>query len=134
MTRVEKSLKLARLPGRFAIARLDPTAHVPEWAWSGAFTSVSRTRRELLILCEEAAVLRTIVADRGWTAFEVAGPMELSSIGVLAAIAQPLAAAGIALFAISTFDTDVILVKEETALEAVAALRSAGHEVGEEAG
>ncbi len=126
--------KLARLPGRFAIARLDARADIPGWAWAGAFASVSRTRTELSIVCDEDAVPTGMLADRGWRAFEVAGPMELSTVGVLASIAQPLAEAGIAIFAISTYDTDVILVREGTAGEAVVALRKAGHEVGEEAG
>lgn len=126
--------KLTRLPGRFAIARLDPAAAIPGWAWSGALASVSRTRSELSIVCDESAVPANLAADRGWIAFAVAGPMDLSTVGVLASIAQPLAEAGIALFAISTFETDVILVREGTAGEAVIALRNAGHEVGEEAG
>ena len=126
--------KLTRLLGRFAIARLDPGDAVPGWAWSGAFASVSRTTTELSIVCDERAVPVEVVAERGWRAFAVAGPMDLSTVGVLASIAQPLAEAGIALFAISTFDTDIILVREGTAGEAVIALRDAGHEVGEEAG
>lgn len=121
---------LMQLPGRFAIARLDPGSDIPGWAWSGAFASVSRTKTELSILCDESAVPPEIVADRGWCGFAVAGPMDLSTVGVLASIAQPLAEAGIAIFAISTFDADVILVREGTAGEAVVALRDAGHEVG----
>ena len=121
---------LSRLPGRFAIARLDPGADVPRWAWSGGFASVSRTSAELSIVCDERAVPAEVEADRGWSVFAVAGPIDLSKVGVLASIAQPLADAGIALFAISTFDTDVILVREGTAGEAVIALRNAGHEVG----
>jgi uncharacterized protein len=122
--------KLSLLPGRFAIARLDPGEAVPAWAWVGAFASVSRTSRELSIVCAEDGVPPEVVAERGWRAFEVSGPMDLSTVGVLASIAQPLAEAGIALFAISTFDTDYVLVSGETAGEAAIALRDAGHEVG----
>ena len=128
--RANTSSKLTQLPGRFAIARLDPGADVPAWGWSGAFASISRSGSELSVVCEEEAVPAHVTADRGWRAFAVAGAMDLSTVGVLASIAQPLAAAGIAIFAISTFDTDIILVREGTAGEAVIALRNAGHEVG----
>jgi len=125
------SSRLTMLPGRFAIARIDPGAEVPSWAWRGAFASVSRTASELSIVCEDLAVPDDIQVDRGWRALAVAGPMDLSSVGVLASIASPLAGAGIALFAVSTFETDIILVREGDAAKAAEALRSAGHEVGE---
>lgn len=122
--------KLSLLSGRFAIARLDPGREIPGWAWVGEWSSVSRTSGELSIICDERDVPAEVAADRGWRAFAVAGPMELSTVGVLASIAQPLAEAGIAIFAISTFDTDYVLVREEATGGAVDALRKAGHEVG----
>jgi hypothetical protein len=61
---------------------------------------------------------------------QVAGPLEFSMTGVLAAIAAPLADAGVSIFAISTYDTDYVLVKEEMLAKAVGALRAAGHRVG----
>ena len=124
-----KRSRLSMLPGRFAIARLDPGAEVPPWAWSGAFASVSRTATELSIVCQEANIPEGVEANRGWRALVVAGPMELSIVGVLASIASPLAGAGIALFAVSTFETDMILGKEQEAAKAVEALRTAGHDV-----
>ena len=59
----------------------------------------------------------------------MAGPLDFSLTGILSAIAGPLAAAGVALFAVSTFDTDYILVKADRYPDAVAALTSAGHTV-----
>ena len=125
----ERPSRLSMLPGRFAIARLEPGAKVPPWAWEGEFASVSRTASELSIVCGESAAPADIQVDRGWRALAVDGPMDLSSVGVLASIASPLAGAGIALFAVSTFETDIILVREGDAAKAAEALRIAGHEV-----
>ena len=121
--------KLTLLPGRFAILKMDPAAPVPSSVWRGVFASVSKTPSELSIVCEEALVPQDEEADRGWCAFVVAGPMDLSTVGILASIAGPLAAAHVALFAVSTFETDYVLVREETADLAVDALRNDGHEV-----
>jgi hypothetical protein len=122
---------LTLLPGRFGILRLDPATPIPSWVWNGVFSSVSRTPTELSIVCEEPFIPQDVKADRGWCAFVVAGPMDLSTVGVLASIAGALAAAQVALFAVSTFETDYVLVKEETTDLAVKALRDYGHIVME---
>jgi hypothetical protein len=67
--------------------------------------------------------------EPGWSGLVVAGPLDFSLTGILSAIAGPLADAGIALFAVSTYDTDYILVKTNRYADAVAALTSAGHTV-----
>ena len=123
-------MKLTLLDLPLAICRLDPAVALPAWATGGAFWSITKTPEELSIICGDAQVPEDVHAGRDWRAFEVAGPMDLGSTGVLASIAGPLAAAGISLFAVSTFDTDYILVRGERAVEAAAALRAAGHEVG----
>lgn len=128
---VDARSKLAMLPGRFAILRLDPGDDIPAWAWGGSFASVSRTGSELSIVREAEGIPEDVDADRGWRAMIVAGPMDLSIVGVLASIAGPLAGAGIPIFAVSTYETDIILVREEVAADAAEALRKAGHEVGE---
>lgn len=120
---------LTMLPGRFAITRIDPAAPVPEWAWSGQFVSISRTPTELSIVCDETAVPLDLESHRGWRAFVVAGPVDLSTVGVLASITQPIARAGIALFTVSTFETDYLLVHEDSAKFAAEVLRGSGHDV-----
>ena len=60
---------------------------------------------------------------------KVEGPLDLSLTGVMASLAGPLAEAGISIFAISTYDTDYLLVKAPDLDEAMAALRQAGHTV-----
>jgi hypothetical protein len=64
-----------------------------------------------------------------WRAFEVAGPLDFALTGILSRLAQPLADAGVSLFAVSTYDTDYVLVRAESAASAVNAWRRAGIEV-----
>ncbi|MBL8233265.1 MAG: ACT domain-containing protein [Bryobacterales bacterium] len=115
-------------PEPLAICRLAPDAAPPEWA-RGAFCSITRNEDELSIVCDESEIPAEIHAERGFRALKVVGPLDFSLVGVLASIATPLAQAGISIFAISTFDTDYILIREQQLPSAVAALREAGHEV-----
>ena len=118
------------LAGRLAVCRLPPDAPVPAWAWGGAVQSVTRTDAELSVVCAEGAVPAGVRAERGWRALRVRGPLPFDAVGVLASIAAPLAAAGVSIFSLSTFDTDVVLVREGDLDAAVAALGGAGHAVG----
>jgi hypothetical protein len=70
-----------------------------------------------------------IKGERGWRCLRVTGTMPFSLVGVLASLAAPLAEAGISTFAISTFATDYLLVKEQNFEKSVGALRTAGHTV-----
>jgi hypothetical protein len=116
--------ELRVLPGRYAVCRLDADGVAP-----AAFFSVTRTADELSVVCAEEVAPEGAKCERGWRILQVAGPLEFSLTGVLAAIAMPLAKSGVSIFAISTFDTDYVLVKEEALERAVEALRGAGHRV-----
>jgi uncharacterized protein len=122
------------LPGELAIARLEPDAPVPEWAAAAPaeLSAVVRTAAELSVVCADAAVPPGVRAERGYRALAVAGPLDFGLTGVLAALAVPLAEAGVPIFAVATYDTDHLLVRGERLGEAVAALRAAGHRVAEE--
>lgn len=122
-------MHLAVHPEYYAVVRLDPDEDVPAWAWVGAVSSVTRTESELSIVCVEAAVPTEASAERGWRMLEVAGPLAFTLTGVLSSLTVPLAAAEIPLFAISTFETDYLLVREPNLARAVAALGDAGHAV-----
>jgi len=116
--------ELRVLPGRYAVCRMAPDAAVPT-----SFFSATRTADELSIVCLEAQAPDNGKSERGWRALQTIGPLEFSLTGILAAIAAPLAAAGVSIFAISTFDTDYVLVKEESLAKSVEALTAAGHRV-----
>jgi hypothetical protein len=128
-----RALRLGALPERFAIVRLPAGHPAPAWAWSGGFASVSATRDETSVVCPERSVPPGTAAQGGWRCFRVEGPLAFNEVGVLASLTAPLAAAGLSIFAISTYDTDYLLVQDGDRPAAVAALRAAGHEVAEEA-
>jgi hypothetical protein len=125
-------LLLTALSEPLTICRLDPGAALPEWAGSGRFVSITRTPAELSIVCAAHAVPATVQAERNWRALAVAGPLDFALTGILAALAQPLAAAGISIFALSTYDTDYLLVRAHALDRAIAALTAAGHHVEQE--
>jgi uncharacterized protein len=124
------ALALVLLDDSLAICRLEADAEVPAWAWSGEPASVTRTRDELSIVCRADAVPRGVRRESGWRCLKVRGPLDFALAGVLAALAAPLAAAGIPVFVVSTFDTDYLMVKEENLARAAATLRAAGHRIG----
>jgi uncharacterized protein len=124
-----RRLELMVLPEVFAIVRLAADAPLPLWAIEGDFFSVTRTSDELSLVCRANQVPSSLTAEMGWRALKVQGPFALSEIGVLAALSAPLAQAKVSLFAISTFDTDYLLVSDKKLNAAIAALRAAGHAV-----
>ena len=122
-----KPLNLTELPDFFAICRLDSHGAVPAWATEGHFFSITRTVEELSVVCLESQVPEGIHCERGWRSLRVVGTLDFSVIGVLASLVQPLAEAGVSVFAISTFDTDYLLVKQLDLAKACEALQQAGH-------
>ncbi len=115
--------------GTFAINRLGGDASIPPWATAGHFFSITRTADELSIVCRQDAVPGGIQCERGWRCLRVTGTMPFSVVGILASLTAPLADAGISVFAISTFDTDYLLVKEDDFEKAITALQQAGHSI-----
>ena len=118
---------LDRLPSTYAAVRLAAGSGWPHWAtWSRDFVSVSCTRAETSVFCEARLVPAGIPAERDFAAWIVRGPLDFSAVGIMAAIAAPLAANGIPILAVSTYDTDVVLVREAQGAAAEAAWRAAG--------
>jgi hypothetical protein len=115
-----------------AVCQLAAETPIPSWALAGGFFSVTRSTDELSIVCEERVCREHLVPagvriELGWVALRLEGPFPFSMTGVLASFLEPLAEAKIPIFAISTFDTDYVLVKREDLERAVTALEAAGH-------
>jgi hypothetical protein len=124
------SLPLEVLPDTLAICRLPPDAVVPSWATGReAFLTVSRTRDELSITAVQRVVPADTRCERDYRALRVRGTLPADLVGILLSIAEPLARAGLAIFAISTYDTDYVLVKARDLPAALEALKAAGHDV-----
>jgi hypothetical protein len=124
-----RHLLFSLLPERFAIVRLAANAAIPAWATQGGFFSVTRTGDEPSIVTIVSNVPEGVSQQKEWQALKVHGPFGLAEVGVLAAIAGPLAEAGISIFVTSTFDTDYLLVKAQQFRAALVALQKAGHTV-----
>jgi hypothetical protein len=123
-------MRLAELKQTFAVCQLPAGEKVPEWALSSrGFLSITRTEEELSVVCEERLVPEMVKAERSWSAFRVQGPLDFALTGILAQLAQPLAEAKIPIFAVSTFDTDYVLVKTEFAEKAKNVLTISGHQI-----
>jgi hypothetical protein len=131
---LDQLLTLSLMEGTFAVCRLGPEAGLPAWALSSPFRSITRTPDELSIVCRQADVPQATRHEGGWKALKVEGPFDFSAIGVVSSVAAPLAAAGVSIFVMSTFDTDYLLVKGEKLEAAVASLAAAGHAVRRPAG
>jgi len=98
--------------------------------FSRELTFTGSTDEELSLVCPTAAVPDvTLAREDGWRAFRIEGVLDFSLVGILAQISTVLAAAGVGIFAVSTFNTDYILVKDENLAKALRALGDAGYEV-----
>lgn len=126
------ALNLTLQPGLLTICRLPPDAAIPAWATAAptGFLSLTRTAEELSLVCADGLAPAGQKQEPGWRAFKVEGPLDFGLTGILASVLDPLARAGISIFAISAFNTDYVLVKSTKADAAVTALRAAGHTVG----
>jgi hypothetical protein len=121
-------LKFRQLPGAYAIVRLAPDAPIPNWATKADFTSITSTSDELSIVCPADNIPADMHSQHQWICFQLEGPFPFSLTGILLSFIEPLSSNGIPIFAISTFDTDYVLIQEEFAAHALTVLQAAGHE------
>ncbi len=123
----DPTLRLRELETQFAVVRLAAADAWPTWALASPFCSLTRTDRELSVVVDAAAVPAGLPhVQRGWRAIGICGALPFDLVGVLKRLLDPLAAAGIAIFSISTYDTDWLLIHEERLAAARVALRAAG--------
>ena len=121
------TIKLKLLDGSYAISRLAPADPVPAWADGPGFVSISRNDDELSIVCLEERVLPDAKSAGGWACLKFIGPFAFDETGILLSVVAPLSNGGIGIFAVSTFDTDYLLVKKQHLAQAQVLLREAGH-------
>jgi uncharacterized protein len=123
-------LDLRLMNGRYSVCRLGPAGTIPEWATrASGFTSITRTAEELSIVCAESHVPEGTKCENGWRVFKIEGPFDFALTGILVSVAKPLNEAGLSILALSTYDTDYVMVKAKDAETAVKILTAAGHSV-----
>jgi hypothetical protein len=129
----DAGLALDVLDVHLAVCRMNHDAPIPSWLprTTSPLTAIVRTDDELSVVCPAAEVPGDVHHEGPWRAFKVAGPLDFALVGILARLAAALAEADISIFAISTFDTDYLLVRADDLDAAAAALRGAGHDVRE---
>ncbi|GGH79322.1 hypothetical protein JOD43_001813 [Pullulanibacillus pueri] len=124
-------MKLTVLPEDLAVIKLSPKLNPPSWIFKDRqFISVTYTDEELSIVCFEKIVPKDLDGDveKGWSALKVEGPLDFSLTGILASLANPLADANVGIFAVSTYNTDYLLLKSEQLEKAINTLQACGHE------
>lgn len=123
-------MNLSLIDHTLAVCQLPGDAPVPDWAIAAQpFISITRTPAELSIVCVEGTAPATVKREAGWRTLRIEGPLDFGLTGVLASVLEPLARAGVSIFALSTYHTDYVLVKQTKLDAAVQALRAAGHQV-----
>ncbi|HHW00782.1 MAG TPA: ACT domain-containing protein [Clostridiaceae bacterium] len=125
----EKTLTMKLLKGKYGVCRLDKTDLIPEWAQNSDFISITRTLDELSIVCAEESIPGHVKCEKDWRILKIEGPLDFSLIGILAKISTILSEKRISIFAVSTYDTDYILVKNKDIDSAIAALVNEGNEI-----
>ncbi|MEM1434518.1 MAG: ACT domain-containing protein [Pseudomonadota bacterium] len=127
------TLTLDLLPATFAVCRFDPAFVLDPDLLQEPWVFTARTDDELSLVCDEQLLARFRLepgnTESGWRALKVSGPLDFALVGILAQLTGALAEAGISIFAISTFDTDYLLVKAAVLADTVSTLEQAGCKV-----
>jgi len=132
--RVGKRLELFVLPGQMAVCRLDPKEPFPLWARSSVLSSITRTQTETTVVCPEEDLPVGVTCNKSWRCLRIGGVLGFSETGILSSLTGALAGEGIPMYALSTYSTDLILIKEEDLSQAVLVLARCGHKVFSENG
>jgi uncharacterized protein len=129
----QNKLTLSIPEGRLGVCRLETGSEIPAWVYGSIFFSVTQTPEELSVVCQESSIPANLPAgirvEKGWNCLKVEGPLDFGLTGILAGISRILANKDISIFAISTYDTDYILVRETDLEYAVKALSEEGYEI-----
>jgi uncharacterized protein len=125
------TLSLIVLPRTYAVCQFQPDEPIPDQIFAADFWSITRTVNEISIVLPEHMVSTAWKASLSWRCLMVEGPLDFSLIGILAGLSATLADAGVSLFAISTYNTDYLLVRSNDFEKAKAALMSQGYRLNE---
>ena len=120
---------LRRLSETFAIHSLRRESSIPDVVFNAPIFFLAKTYDEISIVIPEHIEIDSEEVELGWQAFEVVGPLDFSLTGIMSNISTVLANEKISIFAISTFDTDYILVKSDKFEAAKAALIKQNYQV-----
>ena len=126
---IEKILTMKLLKEKYGVCSLDKNELIPKWAQSSDFFSITKTCDELSIVCSQDDIPNDIKCEKDWRILKIEGQLDFSLIGILSSISTILAQKGISIFAISTYDTDYILVKNKDIDNAIQALINERYEV-----
>lgn len=120
-------MQIVWLKEKFSVCRVRDFSRID---FGQEFCFAAKTDEECSLVCAADSVPADVLAcDVGWRAFRIQGPLDFSLVGILSAVASVLAQRQIPIFAVSTYNTDYILTKEENFERAVEALRGAGYSV-----
>ena len=123
----KRQLQLSLLDRKYGICVFKNNTPIPEWVATASFCSITRTQKELTIVCPQNTIDSDCEYDADWRCFRIDGSFDLNQIGVISSLAAPLAQAGISIFVVSSYDTDYILIKDQKVEQAVAVLSDNGH-------
>ena len=122
-------MQLRKLPHQLTVCKVDSVADID---LAASFYFIGKTEDELSLVCDTSDVpASTVEREDGWRGFVIEGVLNFSLIGILSKISSVLAEAGIGIFAVSTYNTDYVLVKQENFAKAANALAAAGYEIVE---
>ena len=125
----QRQLRISLLKDKYGICSLPNTAPIPEWALKQSLVSITRTKKELTIVCPQDVIPSQCKSDLNWRCFRLDGTFDLNQIGVISSISAPLAQNGISIYVISTYDTDYFLVQQENLEQTISALSNSGHSI-----
>ena len=125
----QRQLQLSLLKDKYGICTLPNTAPIPDWALTQSLASITRTEKELTIVCRLEILPSQYQSDLNWRCFKIDGSFDLNQIGVISSISSPLADAGISIYVISTYDTDYFLIQEQNLEQTISTLSDIGHNI-----
>ena len=125
----QRQLQLSLLKDKYGICTLPNNAPIPDWALTQSLASITRTEKELTIVCRLEILPSQYQSGLNWRCFKIDGSFDLNQIGVISSISSTLADAGISIYVISTYDTDYFLIQEQNLEQTISTLSDIGHNI-----